>query len=80
MLPSEHGIWELKTLDVRFFGWFPERDTYIAARVDSFERVKVHGLASGYRNETVLARAELDLDEPKFVQGGDLTDVVSNAD
>lgn len=80
MLPDHEGVWELKTLDVRMFGWFPERDHFVIARADSMERCKTHGLYAGYRNETVWYRDELNLNEPNFVLGGDLDDVISNAD
>jgi hypothetical protein len=25
-LPHERGVWEFKTVDVRIFGWFPDKD------------------------------------------------------
>ncbi|HET6605644.1 MAG TPA: hypothetical protein VFG62_03180 [Rhodopila sp.] len=27
--PYERGVWEFKTVDVRLFGWFPEKDYLI---------------------------------------------------
>ncbi len=80
MTPVENGVWELKAPDIRFFGWFPEKDVFVAARVDSFARVKQFGLADGLREETIRFREALDLNEPKFIAGGDQGDVVSNAD
>ena len=44
MEPSSGGVWELKTPDVRLFGWFVCRNVFIMANVDSAYRCKLHGL------------------------------------
>jgi hypothetical protein len=72
------GVWELKTADVRIFGWFPGRDQYIAVRVDQAWRVKESNLYAGYKGEVVRYRDALPLAGDKFVKGVDPNDVVSN--
>ena len=77
--PVEKGIWELKTADIRVFGWFPKRDVFIAASADTAERLKtMTGLYRGYIDEAVRFRENLPLDEPKFIPGDDPHAVLSN--
>lgn len=71
------GVWELKTADVRLFGWFHTKDCFVCTAGDTAHRVKEHNLYAGYRNDAVRLRDELDLDEPKFIPGDDPNDVVS---
>lgn len=76
MRPSEHDIYELKTADLRFFGWFHRPREIVLARSDTFERVhKFQGLASGYRDEVRRLRDDIELDEPKYPVGADPEDV-----
>lgn len=70
MTPKTNGVWELKTPDIRFFGWFACKDCFVAAEVASAAQVKDHNLYGGYQNLVVFRRSALDLDEPKFVVGG----------
>lgn len=75
--PGEKDIFELKTADLRLFGWFYRRDIFIASFGDSVERVKTHGLYDGYRDQTVRLRAALPLDEPKWLENAKEDDVIS---
>lgn len=72
------GIWELKTADLRLFGWFTQKDCFVASDCDDAGRVKKVGLYRGYCQQAVRLRDALDLDEPKFITGDDPDDVVSN--
>lgn len=77
--PADRGIWELKTADIRIFGWFVRRDVFVATAADEKKRLRdINGLYGGYRDEAVRMRDSLDLDPPKYVEGGDYDDVVSN--
>jgi hypothetical protein len=78
--PIRDGIWELKTPDLRLFGWFPIKDCFIGGALDLAFNVKKYGLYAGYIGEVVRLRDKLDLDEPKFVAGEDPNAVVSNCD
>jgi hypothetical protein len=73
-----HGEWELKTIDLRLFGWFSKQDIFICCSIDFATRVKEIGLYNGYRDEAVRFRDLLDLDEPKFISGDDPSGVLTN--
>jgi hypothetical protein len=72
------GIWELKTADLRIFGWFNVRDSFIAGAIDTAFRVKNHNLYAGHANVVAYRRRLLSLDEPKFIIEEDPTHVVSS--
>jgi len=72
------GIWELKTPDLRIFGWFCKKDHFIAGTMDLAFNVKNHDLYAGYAGEVERFRGQLDLNEPKFVSSEDPNVVVSN--
>jgi hypothetical protein len=77
--PIGHGVWELKTADLRLFGWFVRQDHFVISSCERKQRLKdVPGLYNGYVNEAVGRRDQLDLDEPKFIGGDNVNDVVSN--
>lgn len=72
------GIWELKTADVRIFGWFPQKDCFIAT-AGNLKRVIVElKMYRPYCEESVRFRDNLDLDDPKFIPGDDPNNVVSD--
>lgn len=70
MQPKDPGIWELKTKDLRLFGWFVRRGVFVVGNVDTAFRCKYHGLYAGYRDDVVRRRDALNLDAPKFIVGG----------
>ena len=72
------GIWELKTADLRLFGWFSARDCFVCTNIDDATQIKRSQMYTGYRDEAVRLRATLPLSDPKFVPGDDPNDVVSN--
>lgn len=69
MRPEQPGVWELKTPDVRFFGWFHLRLTFVIAEVESAFKCKRYDLYPGYRESVVRRRHALKLNEPKFITG-----------
>lgn len=73
----DRGIWELKTADVRLFGWFHAKDCFVCTQGNTAYNVKEYNLYAGYRDGAVRLRGQLDLDEPKFVTGDDPNDVIS---
>lgn len=73
-----HGIWELKTKELRIFGWFSSVDVFIACSIDFATRIKAHRLYAGYRDEAVRFRDTLDLTPPKFITGDDPRGVATN--
>lgn len=74
------GIWELKTPDLRIFGWFCKKDHFIAGTMDVTFNIKKYNLYAGYAGEVERFRNQLDLNEPKYVVGENPDVVVSNYD
>ena len=75
--PIGDCIWELKTKDVRIFGWFPIMDCFIGAAADDATRVKSLNMYAPYRDEAVRFRTRLGL---PFLSGDDPHVVLSNKD
>lgn len=72
------GVWELKTPDLRIFGWFPRQNTFIAVKGSHAQKLKDFPALYGVcRDEVVRVRNELPLDEPKYIAGEEYSDVVS---
>jgi len=80
LYPRDKCVWELKTADLRIFGWFPKMDHFIAVVADTAQRVKLHSLVHGYVGEVERFREKLDLDPPKYLVGEDPNVVVTNFD
>lgn len=76
--PVDCGAWELKTPDVRVFGWFHERDCFIASAIDAAWHVKQVGLYAGYAREAEAHRIRLFGPNAPFVKGLNPDDVLSN--
>ncbi|QUL38141.1 hypothetical protein [Erythrobacter sp. JK5] len=72
------GIWELKTPDLRLFGFFARKDIFICTDVADANAVKEGCLYAGYCEQAWFKRERLDLDDPKFVGGVEPKNVVSN--
>jgi len=73
--PEQEGVWELRTHDLRLFGWFWRKGVFIFTAIDQAKRCKDLHLYAGYINQTKHDRENLDLDPPKFAPGG-LLDVL----
>lgn len=78
MRPVGQGIWELRTIDLRFFGWFPVKDVFIAVSAHTAKRVKDLDIYPGLVSEAATFRDRLNLDPPKFIEGDDPNAVLSN--
>jgi len=72
------GIWELKTADLRMFGWFTTKDHFLGVDADLTDRIKKLKLYRPYCDQAVRYRDGLPLDPPKFVPGDNPHDVVSD--
>ena len=70
-------MWELKTPDIRVFGWFLKKDCFVAVFGDWADRVKEHDLYRGYRIAIRRLRRELNVDDTLCVQGVSPSDVLS---
>ena len=62
--PFQKGTWELKTADLRIFGWFWKKDWFIATNLFMASYVKEHDLYPGLVDEAVRLRDGLDLTAP----------------
>ena len=75
MMPDESGVWELRTADLRFFGWFWRKSIFLMTAIDTKDRCLTYSLASAYRDQCVRDRDEFDLEPPAFCTG-ELNDVL----
>jgi hypothetical protein len=74
---EENAVWELKTPDVRIFGWFLKKDCFVGVFGDWADRVKDHDLYRGYRIAIRRLRRELGVDDTLCVKGILPGDVIS---
>lgn len=78
MSPLSNDVWELRSDDLRFFGWFHRKDCYVAVSGDLFENLKADkSLYEMHRIKAVKARDALNLNDPKHLQGAGRHDVLS---
>lgn len=75
MTPNDTGIWELRTADLRFFGWFWRKGVFLITGCDTKERCQSYSLYRGYREQCVRDRENFNLEPPAFCTG-ELTDVL----
>jgi hypothetical protein len=74
---EDNAVWELKTPDVRIFGWFMARDCFVAVFGNWADTIKEHDLYRGYRIAIRRLRRELRIDATLCVKGIDPDDVLS---
>ena len=74
---EKNAVWELKTPDIRIFGWFLQKDCFVCVFGNWADEVKDHNLYRGYRIAIRRFRRELNLDDSFCVQGVDPSDVIS---
>lgn len=77
MNPQHMDVYELKSADIRIFGWFYRPRIFIGVAGDTLERTHTYNLHAGYRNSVVHARETIDLDPPAYIKGASITDVFS---
>lgn len=72
LTPMKDEVWELKTPDLRIFGWIYRPRVFIASFVDYADWYKAPRPSRSYedaRTRTIDMRNKLDLEEPKFTSG-----------
>jgi hypothetical protein len=74
---EENAVWELKTPDLRIFGWFMAKDCFVAVFGNWADTIKDHDLYRGYRIAIRRLRRELGIDASLCVRGNSPDDVVS---
>jgi hypothetical protein len=73
---ERHGVWEMKTPDLRIFGWFLDKNAFVAVYGDWADRIKDFGLYRGYSIGVRRVRRDMGA-EQLCVRGVSLDDVVS---
>jgi len=74
---EENAVWELKTPDVRIFGWFMAKDCFVAVFGNWADTIKDHDLYRGYRIAIRRLRRDLKIDATLCVKGVAPDDVLS---
>lgn len=72
LMPGPEEIWEMKTADLRVFGWMYRPRIFIAVFGDYADFYKGQNAPASYttaRTRVKNARNSLDIDEPKFTAG-----------
>jgi hypothetical protein len=72
MEPSSDEVWEIKTADLRIFGWMYKPREFIAVQggyADDYKEPTKTKYYADDRRAVVAARDALQLDTPKFVTG-----------
>ena len=78
LIPDKDEVWEMKTVDLRIFGWIYRPRIFIAVFGDYADLYKGRNSTKSYADalrKVKNARDGLDLDEPKF-RGGKFDDLV----
>lgn len=76
--PWAGSVWELKTKDVRIFGWFKAQNIFICSNGGEATQIKQLQMYRSYIAEAKRERDALDLDAPKYVEGENFNGVVTN--
>ncbi|KAJ03311.1 hypothetical protein [Sulfitobacter mediterraneus] len=69
MVPREEWVWEFRTDDLRFFGWFYRKGCFVITGVNTKENCRDRGLYHGYQTECIRWRGSVDLDPPVVTEG-----------
>lgn len=67
--PVTNYVWELKTADVRVFGWFPKKGTFVAVCGELKKHLTKRIDYDPHIKSVVGFRDNLDLDPPKYITG-----------
>lgn len=67
--PLTTHVWEIKTPDVRLFGWFPRRANIVLVCGSLKENVTHFRDYAPFIQEVISFRDSLDLDDPKAITG-----------
>ena len=72
LMPIRDEVWEMKTADIRVFGWMYRPRVFIAVFGDCADTYKGKSATASYevaKRRVVRERDRLDLDDPKFTPG-----------
>lgn len=77
--PRHDGVWELRTIDLRVFGWFAAKNVFIGSSAGLKHQIERHKLYGDHRDLAVQDRVSLDLNPPKCIYGVLYRDILSDA-
>lgn len=75
---EKNPVWEFKTPDIRIFGWFPEKDCFIAVCGGWADHIKDYDLYRGYRIQIRRLRRDMNLAVHLCGRGTTTDDVISD--
>ena len=79
MDPAREAVWELKTSELRVFGWFPCIDCFVADAIELKSVLRARrGLVDGYVRQTADARERLGFINGCYINSGEPRHVISN--
>ena len=67
--PLQPEDWELRTPDLRFFGWFCRRGVFVVTAVATKSSLLRDRSYGAFRDQLVTVRNTLELDDPKVIYG-----------
>jgi hypothetical protein len=70
------GVWRLRTVDLRFDGWFPRRCFFVIASVETKLNTKVPGRNDEIYHSVIQFREELGLFNGVYENSGDFNELV----
>lgn len=76
MEPKGQGIWRLRTPDLRFDGWFPERNFFVIGAFDSKAGAKIRARSDAMVTEVLALRSAVNLLGGKYMTSEDYNDLV----
>jgi hypothetical protein len=78
LTPNNDHVWELKTIDIRIFGWFVRRDMFIAVCGEEKELLEDHGLYPYLCDAVTRFRTLHGVEAANIVRGKEYRDVLSD--
>lgn len=76
--PHDYGVWELKTANLRIFGWFPEKNYFIVHHVELKGNLTKYANYTAHINAVVKFRESLASVLSSYVSGKGVFHVISN--
>ncbi|WP_135507509.1 hypothetical protein [Roseovarius aestuariivivens] len=75
MQDHEAGIWELRTDDLRFFGWIPKPSMFCLSSVETARKCKDKDLYNGFKTQAMHDREEISLYGGSY-ETGEIRDLI----
>lgn len=76
---TDPHVWELKTDDLRLFGWFVAPNCFVVDAIDIKDRIVASGLYAGYVAQTAQARQSMGCVAGLFMETSEPNDVVPDS-